>query len=268
MIPFFNLEWQVGGTTVTPFGLMVGIGITVAMFTFDRQAKRRCLYPKPILDGTTWALIGGAIGAHWMELFLYQPQDLAKEGPLQIFKFWDGLASTGGMIGGLIASLLFLRRRGLPFEAYADVIALGAAPGWGLARVGCFLVHDHPGKLSHSILAVRFPGGPRQDLGLDEALILFALAALLSALSARGKMTGRLLPLAAVIYGVNRFALDFLRADDLVYFSDRRYAGLTPAQYVCFVMVGWGIWRLIKPMRSPAPQPPEPDGASRGAVVR
>lgn len=252
MIPYFAPELHFGSTTIAPFGLMVGIGISLAMFIFDREAKRRCLYPKPLMDLTTWGLVGGALGAHWMELFLYHPEDLVERGPLQILKFWDGLASTGGMIGGLIAGLIFLRRRGLPFAAYADVLALGVTPGWALARVGCFLVHDHPGRRTNFFLAVRFPYGTRHDLGLEEAILLFGMTALVFFVARRGWLTNRLLPLMALVYGPARFCLDFLRSTDLPG-SDARYLGLTPAQYVCFAMVAWGVWRMVKPMRNYLP---------------
>ena len=41
------------------------------------------------------------------------------------------------------------------------------------------------------------------------------------------------------------FLLDFLRATDLSY-VDRRYAGLTPAQYGCMLIVGYGVWQLAR----------------------
>jgi phosphatidylglycerol:prolipoprotein diacylglycerol transferase len=47
----------------------------------------------------------------------------------------------------------------------------------------------------------------------------------------------------ALLYGVGRFGLDFLRARDLPY-VDARYLGLTPAQYACIALVLFGLWRL------------------------
>ena len=51
--------------------------------------------------------------------------------------------------------------------------------------------------------------------------------------------------LLAVLYAPCRFALDFLRASDLS-FVDRRYAGLTPAQYVVVALLGLGVWLLVR----------------------
>ena len=57
---------------------------------------------------------------------------------------------------------------------------------------------------------------------------------------------GRLMGVLAVGYSVSRFLLDFLRASDLS-FVDRRYAGLTPAQYVVVGLFGAGVWLLTRP---------------------
>jgi phosphatidylglycerol:prolipoprotein diacylglycerol transferase len=123
-------------------------------------------------------------------------------------------------------------------------------------------VHDHPGRLTGFPLAVRFPGGARHDLGLYEAIVLFAIAALLWRLWSRRRLEGRLLGLLAVLYGFARFLLDFLRASDVAY-ADARYAGLTPAQYGSVLLVAWGAWRLAR--RPPLPVP-EPGGGVSGVA--
>ena len=55
--------------------------------------------------------------------------------------------------------------------------------------------------------------------------------------------------LLAVLYCAPRFFLDFLRASDLG-FVDRRYAGLTPAQYIVVVIFGVGVWLLAGARRT------------------
>jgi prolipoprotein diacylglyceryltransferase len=47
---------------------------------------------------------------------------------------------------------------------------------------------------------------------------------------------GQLTAFVAIVYGVGRFPLDFLRA------ADARYFGLTPAQLACLTIVATGIW--------------------------
>src|SRR5207237_1135864 len=137
-------------------------------------------------DFVPWAIAGGVIGGHLMHLFLYHPEELhGPLGALQILKVWDGLSSTGGVIGGALVAVLWFRAHRLNLLQYGDVLALAIAPGWAIARLGCFSVHDHPGVLTNFFLAVQFPGGARHDLGLYDALLLFALTVLLYWLSRR-----------------------------------------------------------------------------------
>jgi len=121
-----------------------------------------------------------------------------------------------------------------------------------VARLGCFSVHDHPGVLTSFPLAVAFAGGARHDLGLYDAMALAVFSLVLYTLDRRGALHGRLLPLLAVLYGSSRFLLDFLRATDLPY-VDARYLGLTPAQFASLAALAWGLYRLIRGRREPAP---------------
>jgi phosphatidylglycerol:prolipoprotein diacylglycerol transferase len=262
MVPYFRPPTiDLGIAQIEPFGIMSALGVLLAAFLVSRAERSDGRDPAPLQDLVLWALGGGVIMGHLFHILLYHPEELQR-GALQILKVWDGLSSMGGLIGGILGSLIFFRRSKLRVADHADSIALGMAPGWGVARVGCFLVHDHPGRPTDFFLAVNFPpsvypGGPRHDLGLYEALLLFALGAILWTLHNRGAMRGRLLALLAVSYGVSRFFLDFLRATDLPY-VDARYFGLTPAQYVVVALVVWGVFTLVRKAPSEQRRQPRP----------
>lgn len=246
MIPWFVVPpLRLGPVALQPFGILSAAGILVASKLLVREARRRGLDAHPLEKASSWALIGGLVGAHLVHLLFYHPEELRQNGALQLLKIWDGLSSTGGVIGGLLAVLLFFHLRQLRFRDYADCFALAIAPGWAIARLGCFSVHDHPGVLTSFPLAVAFPGGARHDLGFYDALVLAALSALLYAVDRRGRLRHRLLPLLALLYGCARFVLDFLRARDVAY-ADARYLGLTPAQFACIALVIWGSVRLLR----------------------
>jgi phosphatidylglycerol:prolipoprotein diacylglycerol transferase len=241
----FKIEW---------FGILAAAGVYTAMALLVREARRHRLDPRPMADFAVWGVAGGVVGGHLVHVLAYHPEELT--GPLALLKVWDGLSSMGGLLGGLAAALVFFRVKRLSLAPYKDVFALALPAGWGVARVGCFLVHDHPGLRSDSVFAVAYPEGPRWDLGLCDAVMLFALAALLNVLDRLGVLRGRLLPLLATLYGVQRFLFDFLRATDTAY-HDARYAGLTPAQFVCLGLMAWGVWGLA---HRPAPAPSQAPG--------
>jgi phosphatidylglycerol:prolipoprotein diacylglycerol transferase len=97
-------------------------------------------------------------------------------------------------------------------------------------------------------LAVAFPGGARHDLGFYDALLLGAITVVLHALRRRNALRGSLLGVLALLYGIGRFLLDFLRARDLPY-VDARYLGLTPAQWFCIALVAYGASRVSAALR-------------------
>lgn len=258
MIPYFEAPvFNLGPLTIAPFGILVALGIFAAARIVVKAAVRDGLDPQPLADFTLWGVGAGVVFGHLVHLFLYHPEELDKS-PLQVFKVWDGLSSFGGLLGGVIAAFIFFRHRGLSFRAYGDALALGVATGWGVARVGCFFAHDHPGVRTDFFLAVNYPGGVRHDLGLYDALLLFSIAGVLFALRRAGKLRGKLLPLLALLYSIGRFGFDFLRAQDLAY-VDARYFGLTPAQYFSIALFLYGVVSLIRP--------PPPMGSKSGRVV-
>jgi phosphatidylglycerol:prolipoprotein diacylglycerol transferase len=247
------------------FAIFVLAGIVLGVVFYDRSITRGGDIDWKVARAMPEAaVIGGFVGAHLVHVLLYHPE-LMREDPLVLLKFWAGISSIGGFFGGAlacIAVLLYYRQRLLP---YGDRLMVALAIGWAFGRLGCATSHDHPGALSNFALAVQFHDGARHDLGLYEFLYtaLLLVPALLW-LSRRPFRTGALLATTLLSYAPVRFVLDFLRATDRD-FVDRRYLGLTPAQYGTLFMFGAGLavavlawrrkWALQPPLWGPAARP-------------
>lgn len=252
MLPYFELP-QLHlplGLKVDIFGVLSAAGVVTGATLAAREAKR--YWPgddEPLKGVVTWAVLCGLVGGHFMHLFAYHPELLKASDPFVLLRFWEGLSSMGGVLGALVGIFWYFRRSKVPVSPFLDALALGTAPGWAVARIGCFLVHDHPGVRTDFPLAVAFPaahfGGPRHDLGLYDFFALTLLAAILWTVKRWRPRQGRLMGLLAVGYSVQRFMTDFLRASDLG-FVDRRYGGLTPAQYIVVGLGLVGVWLLVR----------------------
>lgn len=260
-IPYFEPKsFSLGPFTLSIFGLFAAAGVYLAARLLAREAERRKLDSRPLLDVALWAVLAGVVVGHLVHVLFYHPEELSS--PARIFQFWEGLSSFGGLIGGVLATVLFFRIRKIPIQPYADSYAIAVPAGWAVARIGCFMVHDHPGIHTTFPLAVAFPDGPRHDLGLYDAILLFAIAGLVYFLANRKLLQGKLLGVVAGIYGVFRFYFDTLRgrAGDVAY-PDGRFIGdrFTPAQFLCVALIAFAIWRLWpRPASAGAQQATEP----------
>jgi phosphatidylglycerol:prolipoprotein diacylglycerol transferase len=116
-----------------------------------------------------------------------------------------------------------------------------------IGRLGCTLAHDHPGLPSTSWIAVRFPEGPRYDLGLIEFLFLIALTAAFYFLDRRPRPVGFYFGLYGVMYGGFRIWLDTLHIQPM-----RFYGGMAG---VVIGLLGWTAmltfqkWRKLPRLR-------------------
>jgi phosphatidylglycerol:prolipoprotein diacylglycerol transferase len=117
-----------------------------------------------------------------------------------------GFSSIGGLLGASLTGVVFLRATGRTLR-YFDAAAAAFPPAWIFFRAGCALAHDHVGPASTSLLAVRFPDGPRLDLGVIELLAIIPLAAAFAILARRGMPAGFLSGLLAAAYGGIRLAI-------------------------------------------------------------
>jgi phosphatidylglycerol:prolipoprotein diacylglycerol transferase len=195
----------------------------------------------------------GFLVAHWVSVIFYFPERI-KENPGILLNFWAGLSSFGGFLGAFIAFLYFTKRASINRLVYADAVALGLSVGWIFGRTGCFTAHDHPGRHTSFFLAVKYPDGPRHDLGFYELLFTIALTAALFAFARKPRRPGQIIGLAALAYAPARFLLDFLRAVDVAR-PDERYAGLTPAQWACLATAALGAKLLFGAKGEPVPPP-------------
>lgn len=242
MIPYFYYSMiQIGPLMIHTWSLIVAIGFIIGLFVASRRARKFQLDSEAVWNWGFWIVIFAFIGARLFYVF-FSDWSYFRSNPLDIFKLWQGgMASFGGIIGAVIASVVYAKIKKLNFLKYADLFMYAFPLGWGIGRIACFINHLHPGRLSTLPIAVAFPGGARLDIGLLESLALFVLFGLVVILSRKSRPDGFYLSLVMISYGVIRFLLDFLRASDLP-MSNARYAGLTLPQYGSLVLILGGLY--------------------------
>lgn len=258
---------------IQPFGVLVMLGVIAGgMIAMDR-CRQRGLDDEKMAQFIGYVVGFGFVISHVLDAFFYHPHKVMAD-PLYLLMIHQGLSSYGGFIGGVVGALVWQRRTGDDALEFIDIFASAFPVAWLFGRTGCAIVHDHPGALSNAWYAVRYPEHQlaegfmgRIDLGLVELVLTIPLAIAMTWLWRRQpkRAAGFHLGVFLTAYGAVRFFLDFLRveAGDPLFagFTDPRYLGLTFAQWVCFVAVGFGIYLLSrsvgKPYRRRAPRMPK-----------
>lgn len=257
MIPYFEVpDLPIGGARFHPFGFLVAIGVLFSHHVLSRRAKALGIGPSSVVDlFVVTVFVGGFVGGHMIDTIAYHPEALRADWR-ELFMLHHGLSSAGGILGAWVTGLLFLWVKRLPVWEWADLCAYAFPAGWFFGRLGCAVVHDHPGRLSNSPFAVAFPAGPRFDLGLLEFALVPVLAAVVMGVARRTSRPGMVSGAFLVAYPLLRFPLDFLRATDLGLDSDPRWGGLTPAQWGCLFGALVGAWILVLARRHPPREVP------------
>ena len=208
-------------------------------------------------DFLVWAVLGVILGGRVGYIIFYNGAEYLAE-PLKIFMVWQGgMSFHGGLIGVILAMILFARSRGLPFFALADVIACATPIGLFFGRLANYNNGELFGRVSDVPWALVFDRGgpePRHPSQLYEAalegVVLFLILLFLARFTpARGKL-GLLSGVFLTGYGLSRFLVEFFREPDpqLGFLA----MGTTMGQLLSLPMIVMGlifIWRA-----KPAPQ--------------
>ena len=245
-------ELDVLGITLQTFGLMLGLGFVVCGVLAGRYLKE---IGKPVdwaYEFVFAALVGGLVGSRlW---WVVENWSSAKDDVLGSLFSGSGLVFYGGAVGGAIAVLSWAWRRGWLEARTFDMGAAPLAAGYAIGRIGCQLAGDGDyGIPWDGPWAMAYPNGtvptdvPVHPTPVYETLVMGLVCVLLWRWRHRFR-PGTLFALWAVLAGVERFFIEFIRRNDDV------LAGLTQPQLISIAMVAaGGAW--IATHRGPATAP-------------
>jgi phosphatidylglycerol:prolipoprotein diacylglycerol transferase len=242
-----------GEIAIQPFGILVALGVILGARMSERRAQRLGLKREIVSDAILYIVGIGFLLGHPFDMIFYEPEKVA-ENPLQLLFFWTSLSSFGGFFGAVIGGFIWRWHRGYPLTPALDQVAYGLPLGWLFGRTGCFIVHDHPGKLTDFFLAVdhyTYNGvtGPRHDLGLYEVFWSMLVIPLFIWLDKKPRPQGFFIAWIAILYAPVRFGLDFLREADVT------YGGLTPGHYSALLTLALGLFMLWRIKNRPVSVP-------------
>lgn len=197
---------------------LLGFASSCLLVSLQIKKKKLPLHKDFVSSLYSYIIFGLLIGARLGYVIFYD-LDLYLHKPLEVFAVWHGgMSFHGGLIGCVIAGLLFSRKNRIDFWQMADLVIVTAPIGLGLGRIGNFINGELYGRVSEVPWAMVFPGGgplPRHPSQLYEFLLEGVLLFIIL-WKAKDHVfrTGVLTALFLVLYGLFRFFVEFFREPD------------------------------------------------------
>jgi phosphatidylglycerol:prolipoprotein diacylglycerol transferase len=202
-------------------------------------------------DLLVWCTIGVVLGGRLGYVLFYQPNYFFTH-PSQILLIWQGgMSFHGGLLGTMVALLLFARRRRRSPLAIADALGCAAPLGLFFGRIANFVNGELYGRASSLPWAMVFPNGgpePRHPSQLYQALlegvVLFALVNGVLFTTAAASRPGRLAGLFLIGYAACRAIGELFREPDA--FLGFIAGGLTMGQFLSLPMLLLGLFLFVR----------------------
>jgi phosphatidylglycerol---prolipoprotein diacylglyceryl transferase len=186
--------------------------------------------------------------------------DAFLENPLKIFAAWEGgMSFHGGLVGVVLAIVLFCRHHKLNLMAVSDLVAAATPIGLFFGRIANFINGELWGKVTDVPWAVVFPaaqpfGAPRHPSQIYEAflegLVLFFILRVAILRFQLHRRPGMVTALFLGCYGLFRFFSEFFRDSE-----SKIYGWFSMGQALSLPMwiaAAFFLWYALKD-RSPTP---------------
>lgn len=254
-------------------GILLGWRLVVRLVKTDRlwPGGRAPMTPEQVEELLTWVILGIILGGRLGFVLFYKPLHYL-ENPADIVKLWEGgMAFHGGLLGVMLALILFCRKHGIALLSTADALAMATPPGLFFGRVANFINAELWGRPSDVPWAMVFPGEMAQycpgwdqvpcarhpsqlyEAGLEGLLLGLVLLFLVYR---RGwlKVPGQTVGMFFLGYGLGRFVVEYFRQADFQFITPDNPIGfsvqwggigLTQGQLLSLPMVAFGIALIL-----------------------
>ena len=255
------------------FGFMLVVAFYTTYFILNNDLKKLNYDQNLASDLIFWAAFGGVVGSKIYHLL--ENLDQVFQDPIGMIFSGSGLVFLGGLVGGTIAVTIILNKNKLPWLEFADIVAPLLILGYGIGRIGCFLVGDDYGTPTELPWGMSFPNGlppsttsvfslyfpwiaiSKYNPGLlkvhptqlYETIISIIIFFYLYNKRKSVKIKGSLFFLYLILAGFERFFVEFIRTNEK-YFLDI-FSG---AQIISLIMISIGILFLFRPINEKSKQ--------------
>ena len=211
---------EIFGFSFRLYGLMIGIGLLLAVLYGYRRAKAFGHNFDDIVDGVLFIVPLAVVGARlYYCIFNW---NYYSQHPVEILHIWNGgLAIYGGVIFAALGILLYCKWKKVTIGATMDITALGFLIGQSLGRWGNFFNREAFGAETTSFLRMGLYNPATGQTTFHHPTFLYESLwnmigfVLLHFLSKRRKYDGQIALGYVAWYGLGRALIEGLRTDSL-----------------------------------------------------
>lgn len=259
----------IGGFTIAFYGMIIAFGMVMGYLMTAFQAKRTGQEPDLYLDLALWDIVFAVIGARiYYVVFSW---DYYKDNLSQIFNTrGGGLAIYGGVIAGVITTIIFGKVRKQNFFQLLDTACVGLITGQIIGRWGNFCNREAFGGYTDGLFAMQLKESDVASSNLTHAVLkhiveidgtryiqvhptflyesLWNVGVLVVLLlfTKHRKYNGQIFLIYLLGYGLGRVWIEGLRTDQLIFFG----TGVAVSQVLSGVLVvasaGILIYQCVK----------------------
>lgn len=160
-----STAFSIGGLDIQWYGILITLGLVLAMVYAFTQVKKYGLNPDRVMDCIIGGIIGGVVGARAYYVLLNW-NNYAGDWKSILNIREGGLAIYGGIIGSFLAGLLVAKIRKVKFLPLLDIVGIGFLLGQGIGRWGNFFNQEAFGCNTNSIFGMS--GGRIQEWITDQ----------------------------------------------------------------------------------------------------
>lgn len=241
---------QLGPLTIHFYGLIIAVGMLLAVLYASKRSKEFGLKEDDLIDGVLWVTPFAIICARLY--YCIFEWDQYASNPISILYIWNGgLAIYGGVLGAVIGLSVFCKVRKIKATAMMDVVALGLLIGQSVGRWGNFMNREAFGAPTDSFLRMGLYNTATgvveyyHPTFLYESLWNFVGFLLLHFLSKKRKYDGQVALGYVAWYGLGRAFIEGLRMDSL-YWGPFRVSQVL-AGVSCVAAVAVLLWQGFRP---------------------
>ena len=212
-IEIFSLE-------IRWYSLAYIVGILFGWFVAKKIFIKNQDINKKFDDYITYLIIGIILGGR-IGYILFYNLEFYSNNLIDIFKIWEGgMSFHGGLIGIIIASIIFGKINNQNPFVYMDIVALVAPIGIFFGRISNFINSELYGKVTDlpwSVTFVQIDNFPRHPTQIYEALVEGVILFLILINFKKKNFLlkpGLISSLFLVFYSIFRFSIEFLRVPD------------------------------------------------------